>query len=275
MRIRTTLSDWTDPAIVKIEIRPAWYQTIWIKLLAMLLTGLMIWMSIRFYIKRQKRNLEIDKRFDQLETMVLKSQMNPHFMFNSLNSIRYLFMKDEKEKGLQYITKFARLLRTTLHHGDQAQVKLIDEIELTELYIELEKLRFDDSLKFTTSYLDTADWQDVPIPPFVIQPIVENAFWHGLLPSKSTDKHLHISISQISGGFRVIVEDNGVGLSAKSEHSVDAELNKMKSYGLTIIKERFDLINTTSTTQYDLKVDDSINNETGVMATIEITTNQK
>ncbi|MGK0314062.1 MAG: ligand-binding sensor domain-containing protein [Saprospiraceae bacterium] len=270
VRVKTETKEWSRPAIVKVKVLPAWHQTLWFKLfLGLIILGI-IGAIARSYINGQKRELEIDKRFAQLKTMILKSQMNPHFMFNSLNSIRYLFMKDEKEKGLKYITKFAKLLRTTLHHGDQAIVNLEEEIGFTELFIQLEQLRFDDSFTFTSDYGSDPFWKEVKIPPFVIQPIVENAFWHGLLPSKKEDKRLDLSIGKTPKGYQIIVEDNGVGLSAKSENTVDLELNKMKSYGLNIIKERFDLMNKNEKMQYYLDVGNSDKHETGAKITIEI-----
>jgi len=271
VRVKTESDAWSDPTAIDIHVRPAWYQTLWFKLLIGLLTILLIASLVRSFIARRERELEIDKRFAQLETMILKSQMNPHFIFNSLNSIRYLFMKDEKEKGLKYITKFARLLRTTLHHGDQALVKLEEEVELTELFIQLEQLRFDDTFKFSSNYHENSNWKEIMIPPFVIQPIVENAFWHGLLPSKKLEKKLEISINKIEKGYRIAIEDNGVGLNAKSKHAVDSDLNKTKSYGLKIIKERFELINKNNELRYELLTSESIKNDTGALIEIRIT----
>ena len=270
VRIKTESDQWSAPASVKVHIHPAWYQTMWFKfLIAMALMGI-IATIISSYVRRQRRELEIDKRFAQLETMILKSQMNPHFIFNSLNSIRYLFMKDEKEKGLKYITKFARLLRTTLHHGEHALVNLEDEIELTELFIQLEQLRFDDSFVFTSDYGNDPQWKEIKIPSFVIQPVVENAFWHGLLPSKKEEKTLHISIHKIKNGYDIVIEDNGVGFSSKSETSTNTTLNKTKSYGLSLIKERFELINKNEYQKYHLTIEDSDKNETGAKITIRI-----
>jgi len=221
--------------------------------------------------KSERKQQEYDVRLAQLETMILKSQMNPHFIFNSLNSIRYLFMKDQKEKGIKYITKFAKLLRSTLHHGDEALVNLAEEIELTELFIDLEQLRFDDQFSYT-AVQNGDDWQTVPIPPFVVQPLVENAFWHGLSQSNQKEKLLKISIAKHENRYTIEVTDNGVGYQA-SKPTTDSEVNKKKSYGLSIIQERFALLNRTQSTHYDLEVLDAAEYSTGTC--VRITINQK
>jgi len=239
-------------------------------LLALLLLGLSLLAYVLYQKnKTERKQQEYETRFAQLETMVLKSQMNPHFIFNSLNSIRYLFMKDEKEKGIKYITKFAKLLRTTLHHGDEALISLRDEIELTELFVDLEQLRFDDQFTFTTTY-DDSDWQSVMIPPFVVQPIVENAFWHGLRHSHQSAKNLDLSVSKQGNSFVIEVADNGVGYGAAT-NSEDSSVNKKKSYGLSIIRERFELLNKTGDIQYAIEITKAHKYDTGTAVYINIT----
>ena len=253
---------------VTIKINPPWYLTWWAKLIFALALLSILFAIIRVYINYQKRNLEYDKRFAQLETMILKSQMNPHFIFNSLNSIRYLFMKDQKDKGLKYITKFAKLLRSTLHHGEEALVTLSEEIELTELYIELEQLRFEGKFEFISIYEETNNWKDILVPPFVVQPLVENAFWHGLSHSDRADKRIIIKIEKQNSEWLIHVEDNGVGINSNGP-SADMEVGKKKSYGLSILKERFELINRIQKNRYSLTVD-SRANQKGTIATIKI-----
>lgn len=270
VRVKTEADNWSAPVSIDVQICPAWYQAWWFYLLLFLISALIVWGAIRSYVLRKQKELDIERRFAQLETMVLKSQMNPHFIFNSLNSIRYLFMKDEKENGLKYITKFAKLLRSTLNHGDHALVRLEDEVELTELYIQLEQLRFDNTFTFSYKYDIDPSWKEILIPPFVIQPIVENAFWHGLQPLKSKEKKLDITVIRVESSYRIIIEDNGVGLHVKSEHTKNQELNKNKSYGLNIIGERFELMNKNEKLNYHIEVKESESYNTGTMVIITI-----
>ncbi len=268
VRVRTNGS-WSNPIAKVLKINPAWYETWWfIFLLGASIIGIGI-VILRNYIKNKRKEIEYEKRFAQLETMILKSQMNPHFIFNSLNSIRYLFMVDKKEKGLKYITKFAKLLRTTLHHGEKALINLVDEIELTELFIELEQLRFDDEFTFSSNYSENDDWKIVKIPPFVIQPIVENAFWHGLSQSDKLEKNIDIAIKKEKDSWWISIEDNGIGMT-KSKPTVDVEVNKKKSYGLNIIRERFELINKTEKMNYQLFLENRDDNKSGTKVSIKI-----
>lgn len=269
VRVKTT-GDWSEPIKKQITIHPAWYQTWWFYAGVLALVLCIGYLLIKNYIKNKEKEIAYEKRFAQLETMILKSQMNPHFIFNSLNSIRYLFMVDKKEKGLKYITKFAKLLRTTLHHGEQALISLVDEIELTELFIQLEQLRFDDEFSFTADYGSNDGWRALQIPPFVIQPIVENAFWHGLSQSKEKEKNITIRIESRDKTWWIHILDNGVGMKA-SKSIVDTEVNKKKSYGLSIIRERFELINKTEKVQYAIQIEERKDGPTGTQVSIQIT----
>lgn len=243
----------------------------------LLLSGL-LGLSALFFVFQNRRinqqklnvlNEKNEKRFAQLETMILKAQMNPHFMFNSLNSIRYLFMKDQKDKGLKYITKFAKLLRSTLNHGEKALVKLSEEIELTELYIQLEQLRFEDQFEYQSIFSEDDAWKEISIPPFVIQPIVENAFWHGLSASEKTLKSINITIVKDENQCLIHIDDNGVGMN-NSKSSTDASVGKEKSYGLSLIKERFDLMNTSSENQYSMSISTPQQFDSGSRVSIRI-----
>lgn len=195
------------------------------------------------------------RKYAELETMVLKSKMNPHFIFNSLNSIRHLFMKDQKEEGLRYITKFAKLLRNTLNVGDQALIPLHEELELTELFAELERLRFvDTDFDFLKDY-DEKSLQTLQVPPFVLQPLVENAFWHGLSPLTDRVKRLSITVEQVDDHkWAVRVIDNGVGHQSANKMASGEDLGKTKSFGTQLIRDRFKLIESTQPWSYQLQL---------------------
>lgn len=163
-------------------------------------------------------------------------------------------MKDEKERGLKYITKFTKLLRNTLHSGEHVLIPLVEEMELTELYIDLEQLRFEESnFSFVKKYNLSDIAEQIKIPPFIIQPIVENAFWHGLSGSDHEHKELCIDIKSNPQETIVLINDNGVGIN-HSKPQNDPAINKKKSYGLNIIRDRFELLNKTNAEQYKLDI---------------------
>ncbi|MEE9437449.1 MAG: histidine kinase [Saprospiraceae bacterium] len=271
VRIKTN-DVWSTPAIKNITVLPPWYKTIWFSLLSFGFIFGICYLGLNKYLNYKNTQLEYEHRFSQLEMRILKSQMNPHFVFNSLNSIRYLFMKGDKEKGISYITKFAKLLRTTLNLGEQSLVKLDDEIKFTETFIALEQLRFDDKFDLTLDFGNNDKWKELPIPPFVIQPLVENAFWHGLSQSIEGEKSLSICIKEQGAEWHICIEDSGVGMNFEKPLK-DKELGRTKSYGLSLIKERFALLNKKNDFNYSLIISESKLYESGTKALIIISSN--
>jgi hypothetical protein len=259
---------WSEPAYVTIVINAAWHELWWIRLVAFLFVVMGIYWRINKFLENQKRKIEAHNRLMKLETMVLKSKMNPHFIFNSLNSIRFLFMNDDKKNGNRYITKFAKLLRSTLNYGDENLIQLVEEIKLTEIYVSLEQMRFEDQFIFEQEYSSNLAWQNLLIPPFVVQPIVENAFLHGLSPSDLEQKILMISIVENIDNWSIIIEDNGVGRAYHQSHKSVEGMHK--SIGLKMIKERFDLINKINDTKLMILVEDAVKFPTGTRVTINL-----
>lgn len=249
-----TDGEWSESSRQEIMISPPWYDTLWARITGLLLLGLLVWLYFRYRMNREKAKSRVEKRFAELETVILKSQMNPHFLFNSLNSIRFLFLKGENKQGITYITKFAKLLRSSLHLGETPLVTLGEELDFTKLYIEMEQLRFDNKIKIVLEESNRQEWEKIPIPPYTIQPLVENASWHGLYPSENEEKILNLSLSQTENNWTVTVEDNGVGYNPSSKAKRDENTNKKKSYGLKLIKERFQLLNKTQEHTYALDI---------------------
>jgi two-component sensor histidine kinase len=160
-----------------------------------------------------EREREVRTRISELESRALRSQINPHFMFNSLNGIREAVLGGRTKVASDYLDKFSLLMRNILEHSDRATVSLEREIETIRLYVELEQLRFEEPFRFTIEVTESLDAASVAIPPMLIQPVVENAIWHGL-GTKRGDKLLSISFSGDERRITCRVEDNGVGRSA-------------------------------------------------------------
>ena len=171
----------------------------------------------------------------QLESKALQSQMNQHFVFNSLNSIQSFITNGNILSSGIYLAKFSKLLRKILNNSSEAACSLSKEIEYLELYLELEKLRFGKKLNYTIAVEKTLEKDLIKIPPMLIQPFIENAIIHGITPRKEGGT-IHISIlPQSLKTLKCIVKDNGVGRQKNK--------NKLHpSLGTDIVLKRLDLL---------------------------------
>jgi sensor histidine kinase YesM len=179
---------------------------------------------------------EFDRQINEMESKALRAQMNPHFLFNSLNSIRLFILKNEVESASDYIAKFSKLLRMILNHSRQDMITVYDEIQTLKLYLEFERLRFDKGFEFDLQ-IDGQEVLDCYLPPMIIQPFVENAIWHGLMPRPDDKGYIKVSFQKEPGRLYVTVLDNGIGRDKARENDRKASL-KEGSVGLQITKER-------------------------------------
>lgn len=192
--------------------------------------------------KAQQLKSEYEKQLVESEMNSLRLQMNPHFIFNSLNSIRYFILKQDSEKAADYITSFAKLLRLILHHSKQIQISLADEMEALELYMMFEAERFKERFEKEVRIAENIDPHSIFIQPLIIQPFVENAIWHGLM-HKNLGGKLLIDISKKDDNLlKIIIEDNGIGRD-KAKELKSKDHGGHKSYGLDITKERLEAMN--------------------------------
>jgi len=193
-------------------------------------------------LKETQKRLAIEKQYKDSELKALKAQMNPHFIFNALNSIQDYIVLNQKNLASDYLGKFADLIRNYLHFSDTGFISVQDEVHNLNLYLELEKLRFEEKLEYTFQ-IDKAIQSDaVYIPTMLIQPYVENALKHGLLHKKE-NRELHVTISKVSNTIvECIIVDNGVGRE-KSKEINQKRTAQHKSFALKATTERLDLLN--------------------------------
>lgn len=192
--------------------------------------------------KEVKLIAEFNRRFSESELKALRAQMNPHFIFNSLNSIDNLIQTEQKERATTYLSKFARLIRAILENSKQEVIPCWKDLETLQLYLELENLRWDK--KFTSEVnIDQKIIQgDYKVPPMLVQPYVENAIHHGLLNKAGNDRKLMISVKPENGYLKYVIEDNGVG---REQAEVYNKLNRLshQSMGMQITERRIHLFN--------------------------------
>ena len=171
----------------------------------------------------------------------LRAQMNPHFIFNCLSSINRFILKNETEAASNYLTKFSRLIRMVLINSKKAFISLEDELEMLCLYLDMEKLRFKDSIDYRITFSNSIDEANVFVPPLLLQPFAENAIWHGLL-HKDGHGHLEIELGIDERILTCAITDDGVG-RRKAAEVKSKSVEKQKSLGLQITKERLALLN--------------------------------
>jgi ligand-binding sensor domain-containing protein len=244
-----------DGTSIKIIIRPPWWKTWWAYSLYVLsfLTGV-------FFIDRYQRKRLIEKERKlgwekELEMQALRAQMNPHFIFNCLSSINDFVLKNETEAASDYLTKFSRLIRTVLNNSKKSYIALEDELEMLGLYLEMEKLRFNDTFTYNIDIETNLDPSSIFIPPLLLQPFVENAIWHGLM-HKTDRGRLGIRLRVEKNILVCVIEDNGVGRSF-SQASEGKSAVKQKSMGIQLTRQRLALINGNSgITDNDFVIED-------------------
>lgn len=185
---------------------------------------------------------EFNKKIAEVRLQALRSQMNPHFIFNSLNSINHFILLNDTDNASNYLTKFSRLIRLILDSSRTEWSSLETEIKALELYIELEMVRFDNAFEYNIYIDEELNPATVVVPPLIIQPYIENAIWHGLLHKQNGKGKLQIRIRDLNDELQISIEDNGVGREKANEIKSSKTLLH-KSHGMKITAERLAIVN--------------------------------
>ena len=187
--------------------------------------------------KEKQLRTEYEQQITQLEMQALRSQMNPHFIFNSLASIRYQIQSGQYNSAMQYLLKFSQLLRLTLENSRKDTVTLDEELQLTRLYLDIEGYRFGDAFSYSLDIAPGVDPEEIELPPLLLQPYAENAIKHGLMESQQAQKKIVISVQESPDGYAISIEDNGIGRAAAQARKQAANLQH-SSLGMQITSER-------------------------------------
>jgi ligand-binding sensor domain-containing protein len=226
---------------LKISIRKPFYQNWWFILVMIACAVVLVYFSVKTrysrILEREKTKNELKINMLELETKVVKAQMNPHFIFNSLNSIQQFILANDNENAYVYLTKFSKLVRKLLESTTTENISLEDEIDLLNRYVEIESLRFENTFTYSLHVEAQLKAASLRIPHMIIQPFVENAIWHGLLHSKG-ERTLRISFLYLNERcIRCLVEDSGVGRKTNK-----TSLKDKRSLAIEFIKKRLELI---------------------------------
>ena len=233
--VQNTDGSWSEPALLTMEFQQAFYQSrLFFGLMGILILSL-IWASTRWFFKRRANWAKMNTQLMELEGQALQSQMNPHFVFNSLNSIQSFVSSGDELKAEVYLAKFSDLLRKTLESSKSSRISLSQEISMLERYLELESMRFENRLNCKLEGDEKVEADLIQVPAMLIQPFVENAIVHGIGP-KPEGGEVIVSFDMADAKtLRCRVKDNGVGRN-KSQNSLH------RSMGTDIVRRRLELI---------------------------------
>ncbi|RYY37237.1 MAG: tetratricopeptide repeat protein [Sphingobacteriaceae bacterium] len=192
--------------------------------------------------EEQTRELLHRNKLSESELKAIRSQMNPHFIFNVLNSIESYILENDSQTASRLVQKFASLSRLILENSTQSMVTADREWRALKLYTELEAIRFNNQFTYTFTADPLLDLAKIMLPPMLVQPLIENSIHHGLRNSTADDKHIEVKLGQTEVHIIFTVDDNGIGIDASSRFKTYSTI-KSKSIGLAAIKERIDIIN--------------------------------
>lgn len=212
-----------------------------------------------FVILQRQRQLKNEKKIITIEQEMLRNQMNPHFIFNSLNSIKLYIINNEKENAVYYLNKFSKLIRKILIASTEKEISLQDELDTMDLYMNIENMRFSNEINYKTNIDEQINPSVIKVPSLILQPFLENALWHGL-SSKSGEKNILLEVTQINPDYITItITDNGVGRSV-SEKIKEQKKLKRKSVGIDITKARLENFSKAFINEYKIEIEDLIEN---------------
>lgn len=237
-----------ESEIVRIpfQVEKLLWEKTWFRILALLIIGALIWIFVNARIKKIRRQneekMQINNRMAELEQMALKAQMNPHFIFNSLNSVQQYVIDKDLRGANKFITDFSRLIRLTLDISSKTKISLYEEISYLTTYLELEKTKFEDKFSYRVTVADNLDPSDWYIPPMILQPYVENSIRHGVRYRADMLGEIRVSMELNEQYLICRVEDNGVGRKVAAQFKSQMPI-EYQSKGMTLTARRIEMLN--------------------------------
>ena len=267
---------------IPLIIQAPWWQQWWFRTILVLgLAGLALQIYANYRKKkerllqqkeREERFIELNRQMNEMRLMAIRSQMNPHFIFNCLNSIQKMIVVEDVNGAYQYLSKFSKLLRMVLDNSEKNFISLTSEMEMNVLYLELESLRFKNSFEYQIEIDKTIDPESTTVPSLLLQPFIENAIWHGLM-HREGEKKLWIRFSRQANQLVCTIEDNGVG----REKSAAIKAQKLGSHyfeskGTKLSEQRIELLNQQLEQRASILITDLSNGSgsSGTRITIEL-----
>jgi LytS/YehU family sensor histidine kinase len=215
----------------------------------------LVWYIASRIRRREQEKTAINKRIGDLEQLARKSQMNPHFIFNSLNSIQQYVMDADLAGANKFISGFSRLIRQTLDFSSKQEISLEEEVNYLTNYLELEKTRLEAAFTYSVNIDDGILMSEHYIPPMILQPFVENSVRHGLRYRKDKGGKITITVIKQNNQLIFVLEDNGVGRKAAQQYKSISPI-EYQSKGISLTAERIALLNTDNPNKIHVRIDD-------------------
>ncbi len=216
--------------------------------------------GVLLYAIYGQRLLSNEKKILMLEQEALQSQMNPHFVFNALNSIKLYIINNEQKNAVYYLSKFSKLIRSILESSKIKEVTLLEELNTMNLYMSIENIRFSNEIIYDEEIDSTMNLEKIKVPPLILQPFIENAIWHGL-SSKKGRKKIFLSIKKVSDDFiQIEILDNGIGREEAFKIKQSKSINR-RSFGLELTKKRLENFSNGFNNHYSLSYTDLKNDK--------------
>ncbi len=233
-----------NPVGIKIKVKVPFWLEWWFVTLSLFMIKFLLVVYRRLRKKKEVFQKQIDNEINQYRQVALSRQMNPHFIFNSLNAIQHYILQNNIRQSNRFLTKFSKLIRLILDNSQNTLITLDNEIVTLNLYMELEALRFKEKVQFETYVSPDIDTYAVMVPPMLIQPFIENSIWHGIMNKEDEDEKGKVSLSFVQEHNKIIctISDNGVGRKKSAEIN-QRKISTYKSRGTTITQKRVDVLN--------------------------------
>ena len=253
---------WMENSLeLTIIIHPAWYQRASFKIIVMFILVTLAYVIVRhrsrviMQKREQRRKInELEMQMAQLKQKTLQLQMNPHVIFNTLNSIQQYIIEHDVDKAVSYLSSFSKLMRRILNNSNEKFIPLSDEIDAVSLYLNLESMRLGNRFSYEISVAPDLDADNIEVAPLIIQPFVENAIIHGLVPKKE-NCFLKVALSKADEGkLLCVIEDNGVG--RKYSEKLKQKNGSHKSYGMSITRRRLEMLSRISNDDFSVDIVD-------------------
>jgi ligand-binding sensor domain-containing protein len=259
-----------NPATLSFTILPAWWQTLIFKTVVVLFLILIILFVFRIRInvirQRDRKKSVLQNKIAGIELKALRAQMNPHFVFNSINSVQYFITNNDPDSSQKYLSKFAKLIRYVVDNSKLTFIPVKKEIEALTLYLDLEALRFGSRFEYNITVHENVDVEYTQIPSMLIQPYVENSIWHGIMHKKGNGK-IDITLEMKEDVLFCTIEDNGIGRKKSMELKHEKDECLHDSIGMSNTRERLEIINQVNDSNMSADVSDIIDEKGEICGT--------